>query len=81
MTASREPLIPCDEAVRQLWEYVESAVSPIDHARISDHLATCRRCCGELEFIEHLRELLAAQTTDAVRPEVIRQLDQFVEEL
>jgi anti-sigma factor (TIGR02949 family) len=81
MTDANEPLIPCDEAMRQLWEYVESAVSPADHARITDHLATCRRCCGELEFIKHLRGLLGAQRTDAVPPEVIRQLERFVEEL
>jgi Putative zinc-finger len=81
MTEPREPLIPCDQAVRQLWEYVEISVPPVDHAKITDHLATCQRCCGELEFVKQLRGLLAAQTTDEVPPEVIRQLNQFVEEL
>jgi hypothetical protein len=74
-------MIPCDQAVRRLWEYVESAVTPVDHARIEDHLAICRRCCGEVEFITYLRDLLAAQATDDVPPEVLRQLDRFVEEL
>jgi len=81
MTEPREPLIPCDRAVRQLWEYVENAVPPVDHAKITEHLAICQRCCGELEFVKHLRGLLAAQTTDEVPPEVIQQLNQFVEEL
>ena len=81
MTESHDPLISCDEAVRQLWEYVESAVSPVDHARIDDHLAICRRCCGELEFIKHLRGVLAAQGTDTVPPDVIKHLNEFIEEL
>jgi anti-sigma factor (TIGR02949 family) len=81
MTQPREPLIPCDQAVRQLWEYVESAVSPVDHARVKDHLAICQRCCGELEFIKHMRELLATQATDEVPPDVVRQLNRFVEGL
>jgi hypothetical protein len=81
MTNPPAPLIPCDQAVRQLWEYVESAVSPVDHARIEDHLSICRRCCGEVEFIKHLRHLLASQASDDVPPEALRQLDRFVEEL
>jgi Putative zinc-finger len=74
-------LIPCDQAVWQLWEYVENSVPPVDHAKITEHLAICQRCCGELEFVKHLRGLLAAQSTDEVPQEVIRQLNQFVEEL
>ena len=81
MTDSREPLIPCEQAVQQLWEYVENAVPPVDHAKITEHLAICQRCCGELEFVQHLRGLIAAQTTDEVPPEVIRHLNQFIEEL
>jgi anti-sigma factor (TIGR02949 family) len=81
MTERPAPLIPCDQAVRQLWEYVEGAVTPVDHARIEEHLAICRRCCGELEFVKHLRGLLAEQATDEVPPDVIRRLEGFVEEL
>jgi anti-sigma factor (TIGR02949 family) len=81
MTDPRVPVIPCDQAVRHLWEYVEHAATPVDHARIEEHLAVCRRCCGEVEFIKHLRQLLANQATDDIPPEALRQLDRFVEEL
>ena len=36
---------------------------------------------AQLEFVKHLRGLLAAQAADAVPPEVIRHLNQFIEEL
>jgi hypothetical protein len=81
MTDPRAPMIPCDVAVRQLWEYVANAVTPADHARIDEHLAICRQCCGEVEFLRHLCALLAVQGTDHVPPEAMRRLDQFVEEL
>jgi hypothetical protein len=81
VTDPQAPMIPCDVAVRQLWEYVSNAVTPADHARIEQHLAICRRCCGEVEFLSHLCALLAEHGTDDVPPEVMRQLDQFVEEL
>jgi hypothetical protein len=81
MTEHPTPLIPCAEAVRQLWEYLDQSVAPVDHARIEEHLTICRRCCGELEFITHLRGFLASQSPDEVPPDVLRQLDRFVEEL
>src|SRR5262245_56170427 len=81
MTEAQVPLIPCDQAVRQLWDYVENSIQPVDHARVSEHLAICQRCCGELEFIKHLRGLLAAQVTEEVQPTVIAHLNDFIEEL
>ena len=81
MTDPQASMIPCDMAVRQLWEYLANAVTQADHARIEQHLAFCRRCCGEVECLSHLCVLLAGQGTDDVPPEVMRQLDQFVEEL
>lgn len=72
-------LIPCAEAVRQLWDYLDGAVA--DHAGVDAHLAYCRRCCGELEFIEHLRRLLAAQSAEVIAAPVLDRLERFVEEL
>lgn len=37
-------IIPCSDAVRQLWEYLDEALSPEDHAKVERHLAFCRRC-------------------------------------
>ena len=79
MNEGRGRPIPCEEAVRQLWEYLDgTAPEPTD---VEEHLAFCRRCCGELEFVEHLREMLASQTADDIPPQVTRRLEQFVEGL
>lgn len=72
-------LIPCDEAVRQLWDYLDGVA--IDQAEVATHLGFCRRCCGELEFLERLRELLASQSADEVPPAAMQRLEQAVEEL
>lgn len=81
MTEKEAPLISCDEAVRQLWDYLDGSVSPADRAQVEAHLTFCRRCCGELEFVEHLRAILASQAADALPPAVMRRLERFVEEL
>jgi hypothetical protein len=58
----REPgKIACSEAVRQLWDYLDQAVSTEDQAKVERHLSFCRRCCGELEFAKQLRGFLDTQ--------------------
>jgi anti-sigma factor (TIGR02949 family) len=56
-------MIPCSEAVQQLWEYLEDASTTPDRDAIEHHLAFCRRCCGEVAFARELRRLLAAAAT------------------
>ena len=43
-------VIPCSEAVRQLWDYLDQAVSPEEQEKVEQHLSFCRSCCGELEL-------------------------------
>jgi anti-sigma factor (TIGR02949 family) len=54
-------VIACVEAVRSLWEYLDGLVEEPQREAVEEHLAFCRRCCGELEFAEELRKALAAQ--------------------
>jgi mycothiol system anti-sigma-R factor len=71
----------CSEAVRQLWDYLDNAVSPQDQERIEQHLSFCRRCCGELEFAKELRAFLASGVVEEIPPHVKTKLERFVEEL
>lgn len=81
MSKELPPLIPCDEAVRRLWDYLDDAVPSPDHTRVEEHLVFCRRCCGELEFIKHLRGVLGSQATDELPQAVVERLERFMEEL
>ncbi|WP_156184769.1 zf-HC2 domain-containing protein [Allosalinactinospora lopnorensis] len=81
MNDKHSPLMPCSEAIQQLWDYLEGSGRRVDRERVDEHLAFCRRCCGELEFIGHLRDLLASQTIDDSRPQAVQRLERFLEEL
>lgn len=81
MSENQPETIPCSQAVQRLWDYLDDATSPADHAAVEDHLALCRRCCGELEFVKHLRQLLRSQQADQIPPHVIDRFERFVEEL
>lgn len=74
-------LIPCSEAVRQLWDYLDQALSPEEQAKVEGHLAFCRKCCGELEFAKELRSFLASTTSDEIPPHVKARLERFIGDL
>ena len=74
-------MIPCSEAVRQLWDYLDHAVSPEDHKKVEQHLSFCRRCCGELEFANQLRGFLASQSAEELPPHVKARLERFLTDL
>lgn len=74
-------MISCSEAVRRLWEYLEDQVDADDRIRVEEHLALCRRCCGEAEFTAALRELLRSAAGPDLPPEVERHLTGFLDTL
>jgi mycothiol system anti-sigma-R factor len=80
MTVKPGP-IPCSEAVRQLWDYLDQAVSEEDQEKVEEHLSFCRRCCGELEFAKELRGFLASQGAEELPPHVRARLERFVDDL
>jgi anti-sigma factor (TIGR02949 family) len=74
-------VISCAEAVEQLWMVLEDAIPEPERASVEDHLAFCRRCCGEAEFAEQLRGLLAQAAEVDVPPEVERRLFTALDEV
>ena len=74
-------MISCTEAVKQLWEYLDDTVDDAERGLIDEHLARCRRCCGELEFARELRQTLADAAHDDLPDEVLQRLNQTLEEL
>jgi mycothiol system anti-sigma-R factor len=77
----RSKVIPCSEAVRRLWDYLDNAISPEDQERVEQHLSFCRKCCGEVEFAKELRAFLNSSAVGEVPTEVTERLQRFVEEL
>lgn len=74
-------MISCAEAVNQLWELLDGALVDEDRSRMEEHLAFCRRCCGELEFAEELQAFLASQPPDAMPPAVRGRMDAYLDGL
>ncbi len=74
-------LIPCSQAVQQMWDYLERVLPPENVAKLDRHMAFCRKCCGELEFAKELQAVLASTGNDEIPPSVRDRLERFLEEL
>jgi mycothiol system anti-sigma-R factor len=74
-------MITCAEAVKQLWDYLDGIVEESQRGLIEEHLAFCRRCCGELEFAEELRSFLATNVEEEIPAEVRARLAATLEQL
>jgi len=74
-------MIPCSQAVRELWDYLDQRLSPEEQADVERHLAFCRRCCGEMEFAKELQRFLASHGSDEIPPDVKAHLERLVEDL
>lgn len=74
-------MISCSRAVQQLWDYLENDVTATDREKVEEHLAFCRTCCGEVEFAEELRSLLASAAEVTLPPDVEARLTGTLETL
>jgi anti-sigma factor (TIGR02949 family) len=77
----RQAVISCSEAVRQLWDYLDHAVTPEDQEKVEQHLSFCRSCCGELEFATQLRRFLASLSAEELPSHVKARLERFLADL
>ncbi len=71
-------MIDCKEAVRRMWAYIGRGLE--DHAsdEFEEHLGTCRRCCGELEFSRQLQATVASAKGEGMPPETRRKIDELL---
>ncbi len=60
-----------------MWAYLAADLHTSETEALEGHLSVCKRCCGELEFSRHLRELVA-ETGGRPMPPAVRST---VEEL
>ena len=74
-------MISCSEAVQRLWDYLENDVEAAERNQVEEHLAFCRRCCGELEFAEQLRGVLADAADVGIPPDVEARLTNVIDDL
>jgi mycothiol system anti-sigma-R factor len=66
--------LSCDEAVEQLWAYIDGELPATDERAVHDHLEACRHCCPHHDFQKAFREFLGHKCRDRVPPELRRRI-------
>ncbi|MEO6059198.1 MAG: zf-HC2 domain-containing protein [Candidatus Limnocylindria bacterium] len=72
-------MIDCREAVRRMWAYLDHALERGPLEEFETHLEACQRCCGELEFSRHLKEMVAATGSETLPDPLRRRFELLLE--
>ncbi len=72
-------MIDCTEAVRRMWGYLDHALERGQSEELEIHLDVCQRCCGELEFSRHLKEVAASTGSETLPDPLRRRIDLLLE--
>lgn len=72
-------MIDCREAIRRMWSYLDHELEKKPLGEFEEHLDTCVKCCGELEFSRHLRSRVATSFgSSPMSSEVKARLDRVL---
>ena len=72
--------VDCDEAVHQLYHYLDGELTDERRAQIADHLNFCSPCGGAVEFEAELRQVIANRCKDHVPESLIARIAEAIDE-
>jgi mycothiol system anti-sigma-R factor len=70
----------CDEAVHQLYHYLDGELTDERRGQIADHLNFCAPCGGAAEFEAELRHVIANRCKDHVPESLMRRIADAIDE-
>lgn len=62
----------CDDAIAQLYEFLDGELDDVARARIEAHLRECSPCLEAFDFEADLRRIVSSRCRDRV-PEELRE--------
>lgn len=63
-------MVPCDQVIARLWEYVDHELEGENVMRLQEHLDLCARCYPEYDFRRAYRTFLLRVGDQPVPPEL-----------
>jgi mycothiol system anti-sigma-R factor len=72
--------VDCDEAVHQLYHYLDGELTEERRVQIAEHLTYCGPCGGAAEFEAELRVVIANRCKDHVPESLIRRIAEAIDE-
>jgi mycothiol system anti-sigma-R factor len=72
--------VNCDEAVHQLYHYLDGELTDERREQIADHLNFCGPCGGAVEFEAELRLVIANRCKDHVPESLMQRIATAIDE-
>jgi mycothiol system anti-sigma-R factor len=72
--------VDCDEAVHQLYHYLDGELTDERREQIADHLNYCGPCGGAVEFEAELRLVIANRCKDHVPESLMQRIAAAIDE-
>jgi len=72
--------VDCDEAVHQLYHFIDGELTDERRALIVAHLDRCGPCAGAAEFEAELRQVIAERCRDRVPDSLVRRVADAISE-
>jgi mycothiol system anti-sigma-R factor len=73
-------IVDCDEAIHQLYHYLDGELTDERRKKISVHLDFCGYCGQAAEFEAELRHVIASRCRDRVPDSLIQRIAQAIDE-
>ncbi|MGH8998600.1 MAG: mycothiol system anti-sigma-R factor [Acidimicrobiia bacterium] len=64
----------CDEAIHQIYHYLDGELTEQSRRAIAAHLEWCPPCAHPFDFYDELRRLVARKCRDDVPPDLRRRI-------
>ena len=71
--------IKCEQALRQLFQYIDRELDDTKRAAMEHHLHTCHSCYSRVEFERRLKAKLGELKKDDADPEVRERIKRLLE--
>jgi mycothiol system anti-sigma-R factor len=72
--------VNCDEAVHQLYHYLDGELTDERRVQIAEHLNFCGPCGGAVEFEAELRVVIANRCKDHVPESLMQRIAAAIDE-
>jgi anti-sigma factor (TIGR02949 family) len=66
--------IDCEQALRQILEYVDHELGEHEHSLMAQHLRTCQSCFSRMEFERRLKQKVGALREEEVSPRLAERI-------
>jgi anti-sigma factor (TIGR02949 family) len=70
--------IDCEQALRQILEYVDRELGEAEHEAMHRHLQTCKSCFSRMEFERRLKGKLGALPEKKASPEMNERIKELL---